>query len=317
MRASRIEEALSAALRDRHGVVTTAMLAELGATRTMVATLTRSGRLRRICRGVFVAASAPRTPERRLALACAATAGVVCFPTAGRVWQLRGTPHHDVVHVVVPWERRPAVPPWVTVHRSTHLPECDIVRRADGIDVTTPPRTVFDAAAWLRPERLESMIEQGIDREMFAVPTLIGVQRRLRRCGRDGSGRFAAVVAAREPWRKAVESHDELRLERAMRRRGFPPLVRGHPLHLPRGGVIHPDLGLPDDRFFVEVDHHTWHGGRSDASYDKWRDRQVRLAGCHVERVSDLAIEHDLAATVDELWQRWQQVRGVKARFGE
>ena len=308
MSLSTMEHRLSAALRAHHGVITTGELERIGITRTMNATLVRTGRLRRVGRGVFVAASAPDTFEHRMAVACAATLGVVCFPTAGKAWTMRSVPRRDEVHVWVPWERRVEAPPGVVVHRSRQLPEGDIVRRDDGIALTSRPRTVFDAAAWVGPERLESIIEQGLDRGSFTMPILIAVQRRLRRCGRDGSGRFAAVVAAREPWRKAVESHDELRLERAMRRRGFPPLTRGHPVVLPDGNIIHPDLGLPEDRFYVEIDHQTWHDGRRDSAYDKRRDRKARLAGCHIERVSDLAIACELPETVEDLWQRWQQV---------
>ena len=94
-----------------------------------------------------------------------------------------------------------------------------------------------------------------------------------------------------------------------MRARGFPPLVREHPIEIASGHVIHPDLGLPSDGFFVEVDHLTWHGGRRESAYDRWRDTQVRLAGACVERVSDVAIDERLAETVEDLWLRWQQAR--------
>lgn len=91
-----------------------------------------------------------------------------------------------------------------------------------------------------------------------------------------------------------------------MRARGFPPLTRESPVEIAPGQVIHPDLGLPADGFYVEVDHHTWHGGRAASTYDRWRDRQLRRQGRHVERVTDLAIDRDLAATVDDLWEIWQ-----------
>ena len=81
---------------------------------------------------------------------------------------------------------------------------------------------------------------------------------------------------------------------------------------LPDRHVIHPDLGLPEDRFFVEIDHQTWHDGRRDSAYDKRRDRKARLAGCHIERVSDLAIAHELSETVEDLWQRWRQVTALR-----
>ncbi len=65
-----------------------------------------------------------------------------------------------------------------------------MVRRRDGIALTAPPRTVFDAAAVVSPEDLESMIEQGIDRQMFIVATLVATSRRLARPGRAGSTEF-------------------------------------------------------------------------------------------------------------------------------
>ena len=98
--------------------------------------------------------------------------------------------------------------------------------------------------------------------------------------------------------------------------RGFPPLVREHPVEIASGHVIHPDLGLPSDGFFVEVDHLTWHGGRRESAYDRWRDTKVRLAGACVERVSDVAIDERLAETVEDLWLRWQQARRVRATSG-
>ena len=70
MSLSTIEHVFSAALRAHHGVLTTDQLERLGITCTMIATLVRTGRLRRAGRGVFVAASAPDTFEHRMALAC-------------------------------------------------------------------------------------------------------------------------------------------------------------------------------------------------------------------------------------------------------
>ena len=173
---------------------------------------------------------------------------------------------------------------------------------------------MFDAAAMVSAGAVESMIEQGIDRGMFVLPTLVGVARRLARSGRDGSARFRMVIASREAWWNPVRSDYELRLERAMRRRGFPALAREHTVTLGDGSVVHPDLGIPEDGFFVEVDHLTWHGGRRESAYDRQRDTKVRLAGCHVERVTDLAIDNHLDETVNDLWVLWQRLRGDLAR---
>ena len=175
--------------------------------------------------------------------------------------------------------------------------------------LTSPPRTIFDAAASVSPTDLESMIEQGLDRANFTLPTLWRHCNRLRINGRIGGARLADVLRSRPSWRRPARSDYELRLERAMRARGFPPLVREHAVEITPGVVIHPDLGIPGDRFYVEVDHLTWHGGRSETAYDRWRDIKARLVGAHVERVSDVAIDCQLAETVEDLWLRWQQIR--------
>ena len=80
------------------------------------------------------------------------------------------------------------------------------------------------------------------------------------------------------------------------------------------GVVVHPDLGVPADRFYVEVDHLTWHGGRAENAYDRRRDIKMRLAGCHVERVTDIAIDGHLDEVVDDLWVLWQHLRGGLTR---
>jgi hypothetical protein len=153
------------------------------------------------------------------------------------------------------------------------------------------------------------MVEQGLDRGNFIMPTLMAFGRRLCRPGRDGSARFAEVINSRPAWLKPVNSDHELRLARALEHRGFPRLERQCRVEIRPGVVVHPDLGVPCDRFYIEVDHVTWHGGRIDGVYDKHRDLKVRVAGNHVERVTDDAIDHRLDETVDDLWVLWQRFR--------
>jgi hypothetical protein len=306
------ESVLAAELSARHHVTTRSRLLRLGIGRRVIDRLCARGRLEHVGKGVLVSRSGPDTKHQRLALACALTGGVICYPTAGGVWEYRNTPREPDLHVVIAHSRRVGAPSSVVIHRSDDLQRCDIVPRRDGIVVTSPPRTAFDAAAWLSPGALESLIEQGIKRGHFTIPTLWAHARRLCHQGRKGSGRFATVLAAREPWRRPASSDHELRLERAMRRRGFPPLTREHPLEIAPGRVIHPDLGVPEHGFFVEVDHLSWHGGRFETAYDRWRDLKVRArTGFHVERVTDIALDQFLEETVEDLWALWQSILGA------
>jgi hypothetical protein len=183
------------------------------------------------------------------------------------------------VHIWIEEHRRIDEPAGVRVHRTSHLAERDIVHRPDGSRVTSPPRTAFDAAGLLDADCLESLIEQCLERRYFLITTLWDLTRRVGKRGRAGSGRIAKVIGRRPPWRRPVESDYELRLERAMRRRGFPPLARQCGLTLCTGEVIHPDLGIPERGFYVEVDDLSWHGGHHETAYDRDRDLRVRASG--------------------------------------
>jgi very-short-patch-repair endonuclease len=303
------EAALAGELSTRNGVTTAARLERLGISQRSSRTLVVNGRVVRIARGVFAASGWPDSLDHRIARACAVTGGVVCFPTAGEAWDLRKTPRCPDVHVWIESDRRLERRPGMQMRHTSHLPSCDIVRRSDDSCVTSPPRTAFDAAGLLDADDLESLIEQCLDRRYFLITTLWEVTRRVGQPGRAGSGRIAAVIGRRPLWTRPVESDYELRLERALVRRGFPRLVRQHRLELATGEIVHPDLGIPELGFFVEVDHLSWHGGRHETAYDRDRDLRVRASGYDVERVTDLAIDGDLDTTVERLWQVLQRVR--------
>lgn len=302
------EVALAAELLARHGVTAAERLAAIGIGRRAVDTLVRHGRVRRPGNGVVVSTSWPDTLDHRMALACAITGGVVRFPTAGTAWRMRRSPRSPYVHLWIAEERRIQTRPGVRLHRTRYLPTNHIVVRDDGVAVTSPPRTAFDASEVLEVDDLESLVEHGIDLGYFIIPTLTAMAQECGHQGRRGSGRFAAVLASRPAWRRPVRSNHEIRLERALTRRGFPPLVREHRLVLHDGEVIRPDLGVPEYGFFVEVDHLTWHGRRGTSANDRRRDLKARASGFHIERVSDIALDHDLEGTVADLWIQFQRL---------
>ncbi len=193
------ESVLATELSTRHHVTTRKRLQRLGISRRVIDGLCRRGRLEHIGNGVLVSPSGPETFEQRLAIACALTGGVISYPTAGKVWEFRKTPAvHDVHVTVTRASASVTVPDWIVVHRTCDLPRCDVVYRRDGIVVMSPPRTTVDAAAWLGGDDLESVIEQGIGRGYYTVPTLWRHARRLCRRGRRGSTRFVDVLGRRE-----------------------------------------------------------------------------------------------------------------------
>ena len=227
---------------EHHGVASRPVLRDHGVHRRRIDTLLARGTLEAVHRGVYRLGGAPTTPLQPLAALCAFDGQIVASHTsAGRLWGWRKMGDPDDLTILVPGVSSPRLH-GVTIHRCHLIEPGHWIERSDGIRVTTPTRTVFDLARVLSDDSLESVIEQAIDRRMLTIPDLYAIGRRLRASGREGSARFARVLDARPAWRAPVGSDLELRVERALLRRGLPPAIRQAPIRLPDGTLIRPDL---------------------------------------------------------------------------
>jgi hypothetical protein len=251
-------------------------------------------------RAVYRAACAPITEPQRLVGLALRYDAAASHATAGRMWGLRKLGPSRELEVSV-WRARRPEDSDTRVHATRDLIDRDLLRRRDGVVVTSVPRTVFDLAARLRPHTLESIIEQCLAQKLCTFADLVEVDERLGRRGRKGSARFAEVLGSRDGKARPVASDYEMRFTQAWEAAGLPPLVRQMLLVLPGGQEIHPDFAEPNRRFLVEVDHRTWHGGHQENMNDRWRDRQCHLLGWHTERVSDDDIDLRLRRTLAEL----------------
>jgi very-short-patch-repair endonuclease len=180
------------------------------------------------------------------------------------------------------------------------LPPADVVRRADGIRLTTPLRTACDLAAVLGEEDLASVIEQVLDDFRVRYVTLRRAADRLLRRGWSAGPLLRAVLDGRPAGAAAHDSHLEVRFSRALVLSGLPEPVRQLPIALLPSVDAHADLGFPGAHLVVEIDHRSWHSG-SQAALDKRRDRLVRLAGYETVRVTDDDLAHRFDATVAEV----------------
>lgn len=256
---------------------------------------------------MLVDACSSDTWLRQVAIACAATGGVASFHTALHLWGFPGVPPTTGKHVTVPHGRRIGAPQGVVLHRCRDIDRRDVVSHDGGFDVWSPPRSMVDAGGIVDLGGLERIVEYGLAQRMCTIHTVAEVCGRAWHPARQGSCALARILRSRPAWLRPVRSDYELRLERALRDAGFPQLVREHAVVLLDGRVVHPDLGIPAERFFVEVDHPTWHAGLDNA-YDRERDLHVERAGNCVKRVPTTSIDDRLDDTVvmlAELRQRW------------
>lgn len=294
-----ISKKLAELVARRHGIVTHDELLADSHTRNSVRRLVRSGLLVVEHQHVYRLATSPDTFEARCAAASAADpSALVSGIAAARLWQCRHVWRCDVPHMLVAHDRTP-ITRGVVIRRSNVIADEDVVQRDDGIRVASPPRAWFDCARDLDDQRFERVTEWVLDKHT-TMPTLWRTARRLQARGRPGLARVKRVMAQRADWQKPAGSAIELRVLNTLEARGV-VLVRQYPLLLASGATIHPDGADPGFRWAVEIDHVEWHGGRLDAQYDKTRDRQARLIGWQVERVTDQELRENFQVVIDQL----------------
>ena len=148
---------------NHHGVASSSELARLGMSQNERKGLVHLGVLQVVHRGVYHLTSSPVTFESRCRAACAnGDEFVICDLAGARLWTLRGLRPSDDVVVASPHASNPFAR-GVRVRRTNALPPGDVVVRADGIRLTTPPRTVFDLARNQPDQIIEALIEQLLD----------------------------------------------------------------------------------------------------------------------------------------------------------
>lgn len=295
------DSALWAWLAAHHGVVTTPQLYEFGLTYRQVRYKVTSGTLIPMTRGVYRSASHPETDLQTMAAVCLThEEAAIGFTTAGRLLGYRGMTDPRV-HVVVPHRLRLSFP-GVVVHRTRILEPIDLTsRRPDGIRLTSPPRTLLDAAHIIGRDATESAIEQVLAERRLTLKTLVATGLRLYHAHRPGSPNFVDVVNGRPRWQRAARSELERRVREAIELAGLPMPIVNMRHRLASGEIIEIDLAFPEWRIAVEVDHPFWHAGHLAVVRDARRDRKLAREGWVTVRFPELEITTALLALVDDL----------------
>ena len=296
-----ISRPLAVRVAERHGIITRNELIVDGYTRNSDAHDCREGTPRPSnTSGVYRLATSPDTFESSVRCCLprrSARPSSPGWPPLGS--GTSGTSGDPIFRTSLVGHDRTPITQGVVLRRSNVIAAEDVVERSDGIRLTSPPRSWFDCARDVDDERFERLTEWVLDRHV-SVQTLWRTSQRLQARGRPGLARVKRVMSKRADWQKPADSGLELRVLAALERRGI-VLVRQYPLRLPNGLTIHPDGADPSIRWALEIDHVTWHGGRLDAQRDKTRDRNARLIGWEVERVTDQELMHDFDGVIDQL----------------
>ncbi len=235
---------------------------------------------------------------------CAAhPAGFVTGPTAGSLATLRRMPRASAIHYSVAHGRHLPAVPGIRWRQTTVIWQTDRVTREDGIVVASWPRLAFDLAADLRQLDHVSVVNQLLEEERVTVDELVSIDRRLGHPARPGSGVFRRTLDAISG-EAPHDSHPEVRLAEALRRRGVPVEQQVRVVTPSHGRTLHIDLAVPDVRWGVELDIHPEHRSIEGHAADANRRREMHRSGWQIEVVTeqDMLRLDALAADLADLY---------------
>lgn len=288
-------------LASHHGVISRSVLLTVGYTGSAVKHLIRVRGWQTVFPGIYRCPAHPRTRAQMLTAICLyLPEAVIGFTTAGQELGLRRMTDPRI-HILVPQQRRVHLP-GIEVHRCRRIDPSDIATtRADGVRLTSPPRTILDAASIIGAEATESVVEQVIRDGMCGLSTLLRTASRLYHPCRPGAAVFRHVVESRPSWRGVARSDLEVRFRQGLVARGLPEPRVNALLTLSPGDVLEVDLLWEDQMLIGEIDHPYWHDGTAERRKDRRRDRRAAARGFLTTRFDEHDIEHDLDAALDDL----------------
>ncbi|MET0422975.1 MAG: DUF559 domain-containing protein [Actinoplanes sp.] len=164
-----------------------------------------------------------------------------------------------------------------------------------GLPVTTATRTAWDVAKWHEPLDAVPIIDALLRRHLTTIPELTA--QIARHHGRRGWRKAQQAYALTDP---GAQSPAESRLRVRLVLAGLPTPVAQHPIPVPDGRLLHPDLAWPAHRVAVEYDGAT-HATINQLHRDRKRMNQLATAGWTVLHVTSRRAATDFPALVTEI----------------
>jgi hypothetical protein len=249
----------------------------------------RSGRLRRVQRGIYLPRTIDYTPERAArasVLSSGISEAVASHDTAARVHGIDSSERARCEHVTVPVEKRRKDRKDLKFH--TRALSLGDVLSVGGIPITSIPRTLADLACSL--DRLQAVwaIDDAL-RRALCTREQFGSQ---LRTWRGGSGCHLARVRLGE-----ADGRSESVLETAGRLalldRGVPLPEPQYEVRLPDGSVARLDGGYPSLKVGLEFDGQTVHEAPAAVLRDRDRQNGLVALGWTILRFTWWDVTHD------------------------
>lgn len=263
----------------QHGIITCSQLEAAGCTPRVLRRLTGDGSVRRVRRGVYVIAGAPRSWEQSL-LAAVMSCGESAVASHWSAALLHAMPNTGPMphEMTVPRRRQPGRRAR-GVHRTLVLDDLDITELR-GVPVTSYERTLCDLTARWNRHQLARALDEGIRSGRASVDRLRLTIRRLE----SGPGRRPAVInelIAERRGLNPLESGAERRLLELIRSVGLPEPANQVQVAA-RGRQMRLDFAYLEARVAIEFDGFQPHSTRTAFVRDRRRVTDLGLMGWKV-----------------------------------
>ena len=273
------------------GLVTRAQAIELQCSDRVLARLCRSGQLERVHRGVYRWTAVATSTEQAALAACLATRGAMASGvTAMRLFGFdpgRLCRAGSSAHVISSTPRHQPRSPGVVAHRARCLRPADRTKR-HGVPVTSPARTLIDAANSVPAAALERFIGHLLSTRAVTARQLEQLLADLSRCpGRSfpGAARLRGCLE-RASVSRVPESAAEHRLLMLLRDHALPDPVVQFAVTDAGRFLARVDSAYPQQKVAVEVDGFRWHSDPRTFRSDRRRANRLVEAGWIVLRTT-------------------------------
>lgn len=299
-----LEERIAQLAARQHGVVTRGQLLEMGLSSSAIVRRGKSGRLRAIHAGVYLAGLVEADAAAEMAAALAGgPSATVSHTSAISLLGLLRMPAPRPVHVSVPGGGR-GQRPGIRFHRTGALAD-DERTTVHGIPVTSPARTLVDSVGMLGSRETELALATAEREGLIDAAELARIPDRYRH--RRGAAFLRALL---REWTGAhlTRSEAERQCLELLCRAGLP---RPH-----TNVVIGPyelDLFWPEERVALEIDGHRYHSSRARFEGDRRKDNWLRARGIEVIRLTWRQIMREPTATAVQVGQALALARARRA----
>jgi very-short-patch-repair endonuclease len=291
-----VNERVTAHLSTHFGVIARPELLALGVSQRQIEWMLTCGELVHVHRGVYRHAAAPRSYDQRVHAGLVAT-GPDAVASHRSALVLHGARNFsaDLVELSTTARSRSRRTGMI-VHRTSLLERRHVCIRR-GLRVTTPARTLVDAATVMAPQLVARFAQDWLANRVTRVDELNTVLDELPT--RNGAASFRRALEAVDL--RGADSVPEARLGVVLNAAGIPPTLH-HLVTVETGDTFELDWAYPSARVGLEVDGYGIHLRSFDAfEKDRFRRNEIEVVGWHVLNFTRRMVRNRPSQVVDQV----------------